>query len=214
MKISSILVALAVALGATAAVAETAPVQDAATAGDVSAGKQLSASCAACHGVNGISVAPDFPNLAGMSANYLHKQLENFKSGARKNAIMNPMVAALSDQNLRDLAAYYAAQPAPVPAAAPAADAATVARGERIYREGVAGAGVSACIRCHGVDGAGQLGHFPRLAGQHAKYLVTQLEAFKSGSRGNDAGKMMAHVVAGMDKQDMQAVAVYLQGLR
>lgn len=212
MKIRSILVGLLAVLVSSASLAETTP-QTGTTVGDVSIGKQLSASCAACHGVTGTSVSPDFPNLAGLSADYLYKQLVNFKQGERKNVIMNAMVAALTEDNLRALAAYYASQSPSAPETAPAGDAAIAALGESIYREGAAGAGISACIRCHGVGGAGQLDHFPRLAGQHAKYLVAQLEAFKSGSRVNDAGKMMAHVVAGMDKKEMEAVALYLQGL-
>lgn len=198
------LAALCAMAGANAA-EPTPPVANA------SAGKALTATCAACHGAAGVGVSPDFPNLAGQSEVYLNKQLHDFKSGARKNVIMNAMVAVLTPQNLRDIAAYYASLPAAVPAAAPAVDAKMVALGARIYNDGLAG--VTACVRCHAAAGTGQLGHFPRLAGQHAKYLAAQLEAFKNGVRGNDAGKMMAHVAAGMNAQDMQAVALYLQSL-
>lgn len=179
--------------------------------GSAAAGKALTATCAACHGAAGVGVSPDFPNLAGQSEVYLNKQLDDFKSGARKNVIMNAMVAALTTQNVRDIAAYYASLPAAAPSVTPAADPKTLALGARIYNDGLAG--VTACVRCHAAGGVGQLGHFPRLAGQHAKYLAAQLEAFKKGVRGNDAGKMMVHVAAGMNAQDMQAVAQYLQSL-
>ena len=87
-------------------------------------------------------------------------------------------------------------------------------QGKRIYEHGLAASGVAACIRCHGVDGSGQVGHFPRLAGQHAKYLAAQMEAFKDGRRSNDAGRMMAHVALPMSKHEIEAVAFYLQSLR
>lgn len=185
------------------------------TAAQIAAGKALSATCMGCHGAAGNSVSADFPNLAGLSYVYLYKQLLDFKSGARKSPIMAPMVLALSEQNLLDLAAYYSAQTfgprkganEDVPEQGGAAQ--LLARGKRIYTQGA-----SACIRCHGADGAGQVGHFPSLAGQHAKYIVAQLQAFQSGRRTNDAGKMMEHAAAPMSAEDMAAVAAYLQSLR
>jgi cytochrome c553 len=190
------------------------------TVSQVAAGKALSMSCAGCHGAAGNSVSADFPNLGGLNYVYLYKQLLDFKSGARKSPIMAPMVMALSEQNLRDLAAYYSQQGYD-PATGANEDvseqkqnAQRLEQGKQIYRHGLAASGVAACIRCHGAGGAGQVGHFPRLAGQHAKYLVVQMEAFKAGRRGNDAGKMMAHVALPMNKHEIEAVAFYLQSLR
>lgn len=190
------------------------------SAAEVAAGKALSMSCAGCHGATGNSVSADFPNLGGLNYVYLYKQLLDFKSGARQSPLMTPMVMALSAQNLRDLAAYYSQQTYD-PAAGVNEDtseqkqnAQRLEQGRLIYEHGLAASGVAACIRCHGAGAAGQVGHFPRLAGQHAKYLVAQMEAFKAGRRGNDAGKMMAHVALPMSEHEIEAVALYLQSLR
>jgi len=167
--------------------------------------------CAACHASDGNSATPIYPVLAAQSPEYLYKQLTEFKSGARRNATMAPNVANLSDQDMRNLAAYYAMQQ---PKPRPAKDAALAAEGQRIYRGGNAGSGVPACIACHGPAGAGIPVQFPRLAGQHAKYTALQLKNFRSGDRHNDGGKMMQAIARKMTDREMLAVAEYISGLR
>jgi len=179
-------------------------------AGDAAAGKAKSASCAGCHGADGNSVNPEWPNLAGQGGGYIAKQLHDFKGGKRENATMAPMAAPLTDADMDDLAAYFASQPLK----AGAADESLVELGEKIYRGGNPSSGVSACIGCHGPKGAGNpAAKFPALSGQHAKYVANQLGAFKSGARGNDAGKMMRSVAEKMTEKEIQAVSTYVQGL-
>ena len=144
-------------------------------AGDAAAGKAASATCAGCHGPDGNSVNPEWPKLAGQGVPYLVKQLHNFKDGERKNATMAPMAMGLSDQDMENLAAYFSDQTM----SQGAADKSLVELGEKIYRGGNAASGVAACIGCHGPTGAGNpAAKFPRLAGQHAKYVENQLHAF------------------------------------
>ncbi len=180
-------------------------------AGDAAVGKAKSATCAGCHGVDGNSANPEWPKLAGQYANYLEKQLREFKEGkVRSNAMMAPMVASLSEQDMADLAAYYSAQTLQLGAA----DESLVELGEKIYRGGNPASGVAACIGCHGPKGAGNpAANFPSLSGQHAKYAENQLYAFKKGERANDAGKMMRNTAAKMTDEEIKAVASYLQGL-
>jgi cytochrome c553 len=179
-------------------------------AGDAAAGKAKSAACAACHGADGNSAAPNFPKLAGQHEGYLLKQLEDFKSGARKNAIMSGQVAALSDQDMQDLAAYFSSQTIK----GGTADEKLVPMGEKLYRGGDVANGTAACIGCHGPTGAGNpAAKFPHLAGQHAEYLDVQLKAFRGGERANDAGKMMRNVAAKLSDAEIKAVASYIQGL-
>jgi cytochrome c553 len=179
-------------------------------AGDATAGKAASATCAGCHGPDGNSVNPEWPKLAGQGVPYLVKQLHNFKDGERKNATMAPMAMGLSDQDMENLAAYFSDQTM----SQGAADKSLVELGEKIYRGGNAASGVAACIGCHGPTGAGNpAAKFPRLAGQHAKYVENQLHAFKSGERNNDAGKMMRNIAGKMTDKEIQAVASYVQGL-
>jgi len=185
-------------------------ISQATAAGDAAAGKAASATCAGCHGPDGNSVNPEWPKLAGQGAPYLVKQLHNFKDGDRKNATMAPMAMGLSDQDMENLAAYFSDQAM----SQGAADKSLVELGEKIYRGGNAASGVAACIGCHGPNGAGNpAAKFPRLAGQHAKYVENQLHAFKSGERNNDAGKMMRNIAGKMTDKEIQAVASYVQGL-
>lgn len=180
-------------------------------AGNPAAGKAKSQTCAACHGADGNSMNADFPKLAGQHEEYLYKQLMEFKSGKRANAIMAGQVAGLSEQDMMDLAAYYASQTVK----AGTADETKVAAGEAIYRGGNAASGVAACMACHGPNGAGNpQAKFPALAGQHAKYTKAQLMAFAKGDRANDAGHMMRNVAAKMTEAEMDAVAEYIAGLR
>ncbi|MFN3543344.1 MAG: c-type cytochrome [Thiobacillus sp.] len=201
-----------VLLVAALAAASSAYAAPAATRGDPRAAESIvNTVCLACHGVDGNSVAAANPKLAGMTEEYLYKQLSEFKSGARKNAIMNGMVKDLTDTDLRNLAAYFSLQQ---PKPGTAKDAELAKLGERIYRGGVLGAGVPACASCHGPQGKGIPTQFPRLAGQHAEYIYTQLNAFRVGARANDAAKMMRNIAAKMTDADMKAVAAYIQGLR
>ena len=180
-------------------------------AGSKEAGKTKSASCAACHGADGNSAAAINPKLAGQSAAYLVKQLQEFKNKKRVNATMNGMAAALSTQDMEDIAAYYASQKTKPGAA----DEKLVKQGEIIYRAGDESKGLSACIGCHGPSGKGiPSAKFPALSGQHGDYTVSQLKAFSLGSRANDAGKMMQSVAGKMNEADMKAVASYIQGLK
>jgi cytochrome c553 len=167
--------------------------------------------CAACHNADGNSVAPANPKLAGQGYDYLNKQLNNFKSGERKSAVMSGIVASLSPADMKNLAAYFSEKQAKP---ATAKDMEKALLGQKIYRGGVQGSGVPACASCHGASGQGIPIQFPRLAGQHAEYVQAQLEKFRAGERANDAAKMMRVIAAKMTPQDMEAVAQYIQGLR
>jgi len=178
--------------------------------GDATAGKAKSATCAGCHGMDGNSVNPEWPKLAGQSNRYLDKQLQDFKGGARSNATMAPMVAALNEQDMADLSAFFSSQTVQPGSA----DEKLVELGQKIYRGGNADSGVSACTGCHGPNGAGNpAAGLPSLSGQHARYVEIQLNAFKSGERSNDAGKMMRTIASKMTEQEIMAVASYVQGL-
>lgn len=195
------LLSVSAALGAPGALA----------AGDASAGKAKANTCAGCHGADGNSANPEWPKLAGQHPGYLVKQLQEFKAGDRENATMAPMAAPLSEQDMQDLAAYYAAQEIQHGQADPE----LVELGEQIYRGGNKASGVSACMACHGPAGKGNpAANFPALAGQHATYTEIQLKAFRSGARANDYGSMMRNVAARMTDAEIKAVASYIQGLR
>lgn len=183
----------------------------AATAADAEAGKAKSATCAACHGADGNSSNPMWPSLAGQHASYIYKQLSDFKAGRRLNASMSGMVAGLSDDDMKNLAAYYETQsPKSV-----AFDAELIAQGESIYRGGIAETGAAACMACHSPSGKGngQAG-WPSLKGQYPEYIVSQLQAFKQGTRANDPGKMMSNLVGRMSEMEMKAVAAYVAGIQ
>lgn len=167
--------------------------------------------CAACHGADGNSPLPMNPSLAGQHPEYLFKQLNEFKSGSRNNAVMMGMVAGLSGEDMRNLAAYYAAQK---PGEITAKDKELVAQGRKLFRGGNAAIGVAACAGCHSPNGAGIPSQYPRLAGQHPEYAVAQLKAFRTGERANDANNMMRAVAARLTDKEIAAVAEYLSGLR
>jgi cytochrome c553 len=182
------------------------PVQ---AAGDAKAGEAKSAACLACHGPMGNSVVPMWPKLAGQHPDYIQKQLMDFKANGRANEQMTPMAMPLSDQDVADLAAYFAAQQQTP--GAPGTDAAGL--GERLYRGGNAASGVPACTGCHGPQGLGLgLAKFPRISGQHAQYVEQTLKHFREGARKNDPNGMMRGVAARMTDQEIAAVAQYLQG--
>ncbi len=181
------------------------------SAGDAAAGQAKSGACAGCHGADGNSVAANFPKLAGQHESYLLKQLQEFKSGKRKDATMNAMVAPLSEQDMADLAAYFASQK--VKPGKTAED--KLELGQKIYRAGNATSGVAACAACHSPTGGGNpQAKFPALKGQHAEYVVKQLKDFRSGARTNDAGSMMRGVAVKLTDAEIEAVAQYVQGLQ
>ena len=185
-------------------------------AGDAAAGKAKAAACIACHGADGNSPAPagpaaTWPKLAGQQANYLAGQMADFKSGARMDPIMMGMVAALSEQDMADLAAYFASQKQSDGTAAED----QVEAGQKMYRAGNTGTGVAACMACHGPAGMGNpAANFPRISGQHAAYIEKALKDFRAGTRTNDASKMMQGVAAKMTDAEITAVSQYVQGLR
>jgi len=206
-----LVVATVAALAATSAFAN-APAAAPASKGDPKAAETIvNQVCAGCHSADGNSAAAANPKLAGLNAEYINKQLNDFKSGARKNAIMSGMVASLSPQDMLNLAAYFSAQQ-PKPGTSKDQQLALI--GQKIYRGGVLGAGVPACASCHGPQGKGIPVQFPRLAGQHSEYIYTQLNAFRVGERANDGAKMMRTIATKMTDADMKAVASYIQGLR
>jgi cytochrome c553 len=181
------------------------------TQGDPAKGQALSAVCAACHGVGGNSAIAINPSLAQQHPEYVAKQLANFKSGARANAIMAGIAAALSDEDMKHLGAYFGSQKL-TPAAARDRD--LVLQGKTLYRGGDTARGLPACAGCHSPSGAGIPAQYPRLAGQHPEYTVAQLKAFRAGERANDNAAMMRAIAAKMTDQEMAAVAEYLAGLR
>jgi len=181
-------------------------------AGDAEKGKSLVASCVACHGSEGVSTNPDWPNLAGQGAGYLAKQLYDFRTEKRNNALMNGMAIAIaSDEDVEHIAAYYAS----LPAAKGEADEEAVEEGALLYKGGKTSTKIAACASCHGPTGSGMdSAKFPMLAGQHSKYLATQLKAFRSGERSNDMNQMMRDVAKRLSDTDIEKVVGYLSGLQ
>ena len=199
------------ALSALTVVVGTAAAQNAAR-GQRIAGQV----CAACHAADGNSVAATNPKIAGQFPEYLQKQLGDFKAQpgkkpARESAIMTPMAANLSDDDIQGLAAYYSGQKL---RPASAADKDLTALGQKIWRGGIAASSVPACAGCHGPAGAGIPAQYPRLAGQFAEYVAAQLKGFKEGARSNDANGVMRGVAARMTEREIAAVAQYAAGLR
>jgi cytochrome c553 len=180
--------------------------------GSVDAGRAKSATCAACHGVDGNSVTPDWPSLAGQHTAYIVRQLKAFKGGDRVNVTMKPFADMLTDQDMADVAAYFAAQK-PVPKGA---DPALVNLGQQIYRGGVPQRGIAACIACHGPSGDGNpLAAYPRISGQHATYVVRTLGEYASGTRRSDVdlNQMMRNEASLLRDDEIKALASYVQGL-
>lgn len=192
--------------------AEPAAHSDAFTGGDAATGATKAATCAACHGPTGNSTNPEWPKLAGQSSTYVYQQLKDFKSGTRKQAVMMGMANALTDQDMRDVAAHYAALKT-TPGVA-SKDAVAVA--SRLYRAGDAARGLPACAACHGPTGAGNPGAaYPRLSGQHATYVGAQLRALRSGERNVSAnGQMMSAVAAKLTDKEIDSLASYVNGLQ
>jgi cytochrome c553 len=185
--------------------------------GNAEAGKAKSATCAACHGPDGNSLADTYPKIAGQHASYIYKQLKDFKAGAasggkegRNNAVMAGMVAALTDEDMHDLAAYFASQK--VKAGTTPEDA--VAAGEKLFRGGDLQRGIAACQACHGPRGVGHsLAKFPTISNQHAAYVKAQLMAFRAGERANDPNGMMRDIAKKLTDQDIEVLSKYVGGL-
>ncbi len=167
--------------------------------------------CAACHGADGNSSIPVNPNLAAQIPEYTAKQLANFKSGERANAVMSGIAGTLSPEDMTSLGAHFASQTAK-PGAAKDKD--LVAIGESLYRGGNAATAIPACAGCHAPDGTGIPRQYPRLSGQQPEYTIAQLRAFRTGERANDPNRMMRMIAAKMSEREMQAVAEYVSGLR
>lgn len=180
--------------------------------GSVDAGKAKSTTCSACHGPDGNSVNPVWPSLAGQHATYIVDQLKAFRDGTRKDPLMTAQAMSLSDDDIRDLAVYYASQRM---AARAVANASTVDKGRALFSGGDAEAGAAACIACHGPVGRGNpAALYPLLRGQHAAYTAKQLRDYKSGARVTDGTtRMMRSIAASLSEEDINAVASYIQGL-
>jgi cytochrome c553 len=165
--------------------------------------------CGACHTADGSRGAPANPILQGQHPEYLVKQLQEFRSGKRDNAIMKGMAGPLSDEDMRNVAAFYASKTAK-PGASKNKD--TIRLGERIWRGGIADKAVPACAGCHGPTGAGIPSQYPRLGGQHADYVELQMNAFRAGTRTNSA--QMTAIAAKLSDKEIKAVSDYATGLR
>lgn len=190
-------------------VAATLAAGNAVAAGSIAKGKQKAMVCAACHGVNGQSGNPVWPNLAGQSAGYVAKQLKDFKSGIRKDPMMSGQAMGLSDNDIKNLAAYFSSLPAKKAAAS---NKSLAEKGQRLYRGGNAKTQVAACMACHGPAGKGIPPRYPAISGQNAAYNAKQLRAFKDGARTND-GKVMTSIAFSMSLQEIEAVSEFMQGL-
>ena len=178
--------------------------------GDAAAGQAKSALCATCHGADGNSILPENPKLAGQNASYIIKQINDYRSGDRANLVMTGMVAALSDQDIADIAAWYASQQVTLQGADPE----SLQLGETLYRAGIKQLSVAACSACHSPNGNGNApAGFPSLSGQHPEYTLLQLKAFRSGERQNDQSGMMRTVVERLTDQELEALASYVSGL-
>lgn len=167
----------------------------------------VTAMCAGCHGLEGGSSDHMVPRVAGLQPRYLLKQLRDFASGRRTSDVMTPLIAAVPEGDLRDIAAFYGAQP---PIRGQVRDAGLAARGRLLFADGNTETGVPACSGCHEPNGAGNA-LSPRVAGQHAEYALRQLEAFKSGARNNN--RLMTTIGERLSADEMRTVAEYMAGL-
>ncbi len=181
-------------------------------AGDKEAGKAIAVACGACHGQDGVATVPGTPNLAGQNQRYLDTQLQMIKAGTRPVVLMTGQLDSMSAADLANLAAYFAAMPAPVGQAS----GDQIAEGERIYRAGIARKAVPACTACHSPTGSGNaLAGFPHLGGQRSDYVAVQLTAYREAIRVTDDayGGAMRQVADGLTDNEIRAVASYIQGL-
>ncbi len=185
--------------------------------GNAEAGKAKSATCAACHGADGNAPADMYPKLAGQHAGYLYQQLKDFKLGmtsggkeGRNDPVMGGMSAPLSDQDMKDLAAYFAGNKMSAGTTPPS----VMKAGEKLYRFGDEKRGIPACTACHGPSGTGmELAGFPQISSQHAAYIKTSLEKFRSGVRSNDKNGMMRDIARKLTDQEIETLSKYVGGL-
>lgn len=197
--------------------AENGPVNP----GDAKAGETKAIACAACHGSDGNSADAQYPKLAGQHEPYIHRQLQLFKSGERENAIMMGFAATLSEQDMRDIGAFFAAKSV-LPGVAndalvPNSEESWAARGQKLFRGGNPQTGLPACMSCHGPGGRGNPGaRYPNIAGQHADYTKNKLLAFRTGAvwgKNDNANAIMADIAKKLDETDIEALSTYLEGL-
>ena len=177
----------------------------------VSTKKIINNLCIACHAIDGNSAVTANPKLAGQHAGYITKQLNNFKSGLRENAVMAGMVANLTEEDMTNLGHYFSEQNILLSSAM---ENGVGSLGENIFRAGIRGKGVAACASCHGPSGHGIPDKYPRLNAQHSEYTLTQLNAFRLELRKNDPAGVMRTIAQKLTEQEMQSVADYIQGLR
>ena len=181
-------------------------------AGDANAGAAKATACVACHGNDGTSTIPDYPHIAGQNAKYLEIQMRQMRDGERDIPLMAGQLDTMSDQDLKDIAAYYASQPGKIGQASPE----NLELGERIYRGGILDKSVAACTACHSPSGNGNtLAGFPRISGQPVGYTVAQLKSYREDERTSDeyVNGMMRDIAARMTDNEIEAVANYIQGL-
>ena len=184
------------------------------SAGDPAAGAQKTQICLVCHGPNGNSVNPIWPKLAAQHAKYTVKQLQDFKGGSRYNAQMSPRAPELSEQDIEDIAAYYAEQTISESQIPSSVEYREIEFGERIYRAGDVSKNLAACMACHGPSAKGNpAAMYPSLSGQHSAYTAAQLQAFKTESRGNDVNRVMRDIALKLTNEEIEAVSQYIQGL-
>jgi cytochrome c553 len=179
--------------------------------GSKEAGQGKAITCVACHGIDGNSANPEWPNIAGQHAPYLVKQITAFRDGTRQNVLMSPMATGLTDEDIADLAAWFSSQTIHGGETEPS----KLSLGQRVFRAGNAGEQAMACAACHGPTGRGNpLAGYPSIQGQHATYVAAQLRAYRSGTRAGDTSGTMQAVAARLSDADIDAVASYVQGLR
>lgn len=180
-------------------------------AGSAEAGQAKAIVCAACHGVDGNSLNPEWPSVAGQNEAYLVRTLQAFKKGERSNVLMSAQAMALNDQDIADLAAFFASRPLQ----GKTADPKLATAGERLFRGGNKETGVAACIACHGPTGNGNgPAGYPVVGGQYAAYTTAQLKAYRAGQRTSDLNQMMRNTAARLTDAEIEAVSSYMQGLR
>jgi len=209
----------AVTLAGAAAAAMTVHAQEAVEGedtifgGSIEAGREKSSTCAACHGADGNSVNPEWPSLAGQHPGYIYNQLQAYKNGERQDPGMVGFAQSMSDQDMRDVAAYFSSQTL-MPKGA---DPELVGLGEDIYRAGIPERGIPACMACHGPGGHGNyLASYPRISGQHATYMLKTMREYAAGTRRSDTAynQMMRNVADQLLEDEMRAVVSYVQGLQ
>jgi len=209
-----VLVALLLAAPVVSAQDAAAGKADPFTGGSAEAGASKAAVCGACHGPGGNSSNPEWPKLAGQHASYTYHELVELKNGARKSPVMSPMAAPLSDRDMRDLAAYFAAQKPSPGVASPDA----VKTAQRLFRAGDAPRELPACAACHGPQGHGNAAaKYPRIGGQHAKYMATMLRQYRTQAALADVdpeAAIMAAIAAKLTDAEIEALASYVNGLQ